>query len=584
MAREFTMQGPDGANASISELRAGFQQGFVFELYDLATQQTVPNGVHVMVLNPKVYRLTEPLQSVLTPAEDNTVVAEETGIITRDIVLEGTFGLKKRRPTGIANAQGAGDALSGTEHFNELRNLFRRYSAFKKDPNRAANIIMIFHALRDDDHFIVVPKQFETPRDAKTTRVHHEYRISLTAIEEADQSGLVRASSRGFQIGDIASTLDTYLNEARSAFAEVTASMADIKRKVANIEAVMINAAGIINAVSNFVTGTTALVNMPLQAVATGAESIGNASDRLIESLARSDVALSKEGELGRSLRRIETAFDQVRMFDEIFVDTFSETENAFDGESRLTPEDIERREAGATIGTRTRLAAGVGAEGLDVSTGTGVELVEVSRTDTVESIASRAGASPEAIILINNLQPPYITPQGGPGIAKPGDRILVPTFAVENNDTTRTTRDYIDSETVLFGVDLGLDKDHLERTGKFDLGINRTRDDATRSRGIENVVQGLQIIVKTERNSTVFIPHLGIRRTAGAKGTLGHVLHATVALRESILLDPRIEGIDSLSVELVEDVLTQNVIPRLRGYRGNVKLTLPFGTASGGN
>jgi hypothetical protein len=143
----YTLTGPDGSTASIAELRTGFRQGFVFELLDL-TRPLIPLEVHVMVLNPVKYTLSEPFQLTLTPGEDDTVVAEENGIIVREVMLEGTYGIQDKRAQGFIGAQGGGQALSGNAHFNALRNMFRRYSAIKKDPRRAANVVMIFHALR----------------------------------------------------------------------------------------------------------------------------------------------------------------------------------------------------------------------------------------------------------------------------------------------------------------------------------------------------------------------------------------------------------------------------------------------------
>src|SRR3990170_1960072 len=69
---------PDDPGVPVAAIRAGFRSGYVFELRDL--REPIPIQVHVLVLNPRSYTLSEPFQSTLTPTEDNTVVAEETGI------------------------------------------------------------------------------------------------------------------------------------------------------------------------------------------------------------------------------------------------------------------------------------------------------------------------------------------------------------------------------------------------------------------------------------------------------------------------------------------------------------------------
>ena len=43
---------------------------------------------------------------------------------------------------------------------------------------------MVFHSLRDDDHFVVVPRSFEAPRDARTTRELAE-KVRGDAVERA---------------------------------------------------------------------------------------------------------------------------------------------------------------------------------------------------------------------------------------------------------------------------------------------------------------------------------------------------------------------------------------------------------------
>ena len=114
----------------------------------------------VFVLNPTRYEVSEPFQAELTPAEDNTIVAEENGIIVREILLEGTFGLMERSAVGFQGAQGDGKPLSGTAHYEFLKKMFRRYSDLKKEPTTSPHYEMIFHALKDDEHYRVIPRSF----------------------------------------------------------------------------------------------------------------------------------------------------------------------------------------------------------------------------------------------------------------------------------------------------------------------------------------------------------------------------------------------------------------------------------------
>ena len=119
---------------------------------------------------------------------------------------------------------------------------------------------------------------------------------------------------------------------------------------------------------------------------------------------------------------------------------------------------------------------------------------------------------------------------------------------------------------------------------GIFDILIDEAHgsEDADYTRGVANVVQGVGIITGTERETTDFISDLGIRRMVGIKGTLDLVLTASVYLREAILSDPRIIGIDSSRVSLVGDALEQEISPVLLNARDGVTLVVPYGKVSG--
>jgi len=588
-AQRFTLRGPDGSEASISELREGYRQGYVFELLDITSPNT-PIEVHVLVLNPTSYTLGEPFQADLTPGQGDEVVAEETGIITREIRLEGTFGLSPKTARGFQGAQGAGQAMTGTEHFNKLRNLFRRYSALKKDPAKAPNIRLIFHALRDDDHFVVVPRQFETPRDAQS-RVHYKYRITMTAVAEATVSGLRRTAAPTDGFDNAVRDINEAFNDARAAFAEVTANIGEIKRKVGNIQTVMVQAASVLNAVGNFVRGAAGLINYPLQLVATTTDMLTRAGDDLIDAVATSNFGVLTEN--ARSIRRLEAAIDRIALYDDRFMQVGAEQiAELFQGERRVRTSDVDSSgggsapgAGGATVGSRTRAALGSDGRlaGLDVASGRGYEIHEVRRTDTLDSIASRYGTTPEAVALINNLLAPYIVPGGGPGLAGEGDRLLVPAAAPRSGSAGRGAVDYLTPEEALYGVDFALTPH--EHGELFDLRVEEVRGgyDAELVGGIANVVQGTEITINTELGTTQFIPDLGIRRNVGVKGTAQHVLLSAIVLREGILADPRITGIESSRVVLDGDVLTQEVTPVVRGRRPGATLVLPFGRASSG-
>jgi hypothetical protein len=573
----------------VVDARAGFQNGFVFEIFDTAPGAGVVE-TFVCVLNPAMYTLTEPFQNVLTPAEDDSIVAEEVGIIQRQISLGGTFGLSKKRvAAGFEGRPGNGAELSGSEHFIKLRQFFRSYSDLKKDPARAETIRMHFHSMRDEDHFIVVPVSFETPRDAKGSRMHYEYRVSLTAIARLDASSLrQRADPADFNsaIRDISRAF----HDARGYIADVTSTITEVRARVQGISTMIRNVASLLTGIGNVLQGVTSAISSSIGTAITTLIDVERTGERLAESLTGL-VADEANGNLfgaERQIRRLESALNRTAMYPERFGTSLgTEYVQSFEGERRLTALDVRRGTAGAARGSSTRVTYGSGVEdGLDIGRYAATRTETVTRTDTVDGFAGRYDVPPEAIILLNDLRPPYIAEGGGPGLLAPGDEILIPTIGagaalpVNTNDAVYRTAD-----DLLYGVDLALDQTVLDREGLFEIRIDSAHgaEDAEMVRGVANVVQGTRISIETERGSTTFLPEVGILRNVGVKGTLQHVLLAALRVREAILLDPRIESIQSSRVVLDGDVLTQEITPLLRGRTQGPPIVIPFARASGG-
>jgi hypothetical protein len=559
--------------APLRDVRTGFRSGFVFELRDTLRPDR-PVSVHSFALNPQQYMLTEPFQSTLTPTEDNAVVAEENGQIIREIVISGTFGLKEKRGPSFSGDQGS---RSGNEHFIHLRELFRQYSRIKQDPEQAARHVLIFHSMRDDDHFIVVPRSFETPRDAKSTRYHYPYRITLAVIAEAT------TSTELLGLPKVVRALSSAFHDARSHFAEVSNVLGSIKGRVQDIESVLVQSAELINSVGEVLDGTRDLINFPLELATDVATDLAVAADRLANSTAQLTPG-SIEESASRQMRRLEAALDRILAIPEKFgPSSIQDTLERYEGEQGFSEDDLANNAAGATIGSRTRLALGSGGEsGIDASEYRGVRRERLDRTQTILSLSVDFGVPEALIILVNDLKYPYIAEGGGPGVLAPGDVILIPVRQGIQGGQVSPSNSYLTPEEALYGIDAALDPTIMAQENELELRIAQSGMDVDLIRGIDNVIQGTEISVRTERGSTTYVPEVGIRRSVGTKGTIQYMLLAALNLREGILADPRIEGIQDSRVVLEDDVLTQEITPRLRGDRTGINLILPFGTASG--
>lgn len=576
----------------LTDVREGFTSSFVLEMIDTARQQQRIE-TYVFVLNPTQYNLSEPFAKALTPTEDDTVVAEENGIILREITIEGTTALKARAATGFLGSQGGGKSLTGNQHFRALRDFFRRYSDLKKDPERSHHVQMIFHSLRDDDHFVVVPDRFETPRDARSTRVHFNYRITLQVIGESDRNAPTLSSPGGFDLNNALRDVAQFYADARGAFATATKGLSAIQRYVGNINAIMGQTAGLINQVGKTVSGAQSLINAPLTQFAAGFDQLAAAGDSLadqtasiVQAVRTEDASILFEDSI-RAITRIEQAGNRIAAYPERFLaPTNEDVATAFGGPLRATNRDAREGTAGADAGLREEVAFGSARDaGLDLSGFVGSRRIPVDGSDTIESIATEYGVDPEVLVVINDLQPPFITRGGGPGVLAPGDTMLVPLrVGGPGTGARRGGTGYATPDDLLFGVDIAIDVAKFDRTGKFDLLVDEVHDaqDAQLVRGVENVVQGTRISVESEYGATTHVPEIGVKRSVGTRGTIPHMLMASIRLREAMVQDPRIEGIESFTVVLDGDVLTQEISPRIVGRAAGPLFTVPFGTAAG--
>lgn len=558
-----------------------FKRGFVFEIID----QRQPNdsiAVKSLVLNPRVYQLSEPFAVTLTPTEDDTVVAEENGIIIREIVLEGTTGLQKRKEDALGRGGQVGTEASGIDHFRELRALFRKYGALKQDPQKSPHIIMVFHDVRLDEHWVVVPRSFETPRDAATSRIHFTYRIALAAISVFPPPRLAGAGP--FGLGDTIAKLNKIVHDSRTFLVETINNIDVISERVRDPSVMLEQAARSVNSVAQLVDGTATLIELGIAFHQSANDLFQSVREDIINGIDTEPA--QKHLDAARTIARMEASLTLALTEPQAFAPPLAQDQVVpFAGERNLTPGDIANKTAGATVGTRTRLALGSeGEAGLDLGAFAGSRRDEVRAGDTIDVLANRTGIPREAIIVLNNLRFPYVANARLPGVLKPGDSVLIPVRASATVEGTAPSGAYLSPEDVVYGVDIALDP-ALAAEGVLDIAVDEIHGslDCQLSRGLANVVQGIRIVTNTERGTTTFLPDIGIRRTPGAKGSLDNMLLASVTLREAIMSDSRIDGIDSMRIVLDGDVLTQEVTAVVRDAREGVTLVVPFGTVATG-
>lgn len=575
-----------GVSARAEDLRTAFRSGYVIEIVD--TRKDKPVHTHVFALNPGQYSLSEPFNVNLTGTEADTVVAEENGTIVREITIEGTEGFSVKTSAPFRDGAGpvaGGLTRSGAEHHKALKALFRRYSQLKKDPLKTGYIQMVWHSLADDDHFYVSPRSFDDPRDS-STRVHRKYRISLAVTGVADRSPQPVQREDTSLFGEPLKIVDEALNDARAVFAEITSELSEYKRKVGNINAILIGAASVIRAVSNALAGgvslvsfTAGIVNFSFTQFVDIIEDLSFTTDQMGRDLVGVPGAWQDRT---RQMERLEASLNRIAAFPDLFRQGSDnqQVHRAYNGEANTSATDIENRTAGATVGTRTRLALGSRDRGSALTPYNGLGEDRVERSDTIDTIASRNNTTPETLITINDLRYPYISSAGGEGCLRYGDSILVP---VNGSGLIGLTTDGSNAEA-LYGSDFSLDYKLLRDEQLLDFAVDEIHGgtDVNYVAGLANVAQGCTLIVEQELGSLRHLSDIGINRTAGVRGTASSVILASLNLRKGLLKDPRVSRIIESRVILNKDVLSQEVTAEIRGQKDGTKLVLPLGSTSG--
>lgn len=562
-----------------------FRKGFVFEVIDTGADFQGREALITksLVLNPRVYTISEPFTSTLTPTEDDTIVAEENGILIREITIEGTTGISNKTEDALSRGSSIGTNASGVEHFQQLREMFREYGRLKKKPELNQRIRMIFHNVKEDDHFVVVPRAFETPRNAKSNRFHFNYRITLAAIQAyppppptTDLLGELG------EFGEALKDITAAVNNGRANLVELIDAVDILKNRIRDPDQFFTNSALSINAANDLIEGVTATIALSQEFFAASNELLEEVQETLENDI--DSPPTEDEFRLARTVKNLRGDLERIQQHTEQFSPPLGDDIAApFAGDRNLTSSDLANNTAGASKGTRTRLALGSArSAGLNIGSFNSTRLSTIPAGSTIDGIAIREDVPREVLIALNNLRYPYIARGGGPGTLEPGESILIPVRAAGQSNNTSPSGLYLTPEEILYGVDLALDP-VLAAAGIFDILVDVSHGslDAQLVKGLDNATQGILIIVSTERGATNFIPDLGIKRTPGVRGTINNMLIASMYLREAILSDPRVELIQSTRIELRGDVLTQEISPQLIGSRDGTTVVVPFGKAA---
>jgi phage baseplate assembly protein W len=182
-----------------------------------------------------------------------------------------------------------------------------------------------------------------------------------------------------------------------------------------------------------------------------------------------------------------------------------------------------------------------------------------ITNADTVESIAAHYlghAARWFDIVLLNGLQPPYISETGAPGTVGIGDIIVIPT-TVANPASAVGASDKPGLD--LLGTDLALVDTALSAPGRpvVDLAIDEgTLTDLRVIGGIDNLAQAIQMRLWTESGSMPNHPKYGVRRSIGVTQTEGFLSMLQINYREALNQENRIQRVPAFRFEVSNDIV----------------------------
>lgn len=572
---------------------------YAFELQVMSLEGGVmkrgANRVVNLPINPSTYNVRDNAAHNLTDTIGG-VSAEENGFIRKDITVKGTCGLAPKRGWSAGTFSGGsinGGGLifaDGNTLWRELRNLFRIYGTMVRNggPLRPR---MVWHDFRNDDHWVVVPVAFDTQRNAQEHRIHYPYAIEMTAVADADTSGVPGEAS-------IFSTARNLAAYAVGAINAVTGLAADagafVDEANGTINSALLGVLGAAKTMADAATGIRSGINDTLNIP----KNFALAASRLVDAW-----RLAVDGQLDSSdpwsptndrgsidsshyeiAARMADGFDALLAKPEIFAPSWGETggraQVLLQGERLLSQSEIEAASrptadpatlrgmtARATPGAATRRNAGIGeSRALAVREYQSQRAYVVQSGDTIFGIAAREMGSAQYwqdIALLNGLSVPFISELRLPNTAWVGDTVMIPQLtsgpetAIANNES--------DAEEIALGVDIYLGTD-----GRWE--VNPATGDLRLARGLENFDQALRMRYSCQIGSNLVFPDYGILTPVGEANGAGVPEAIALSVRRATFADSRVEEITDLVIEDTGDgaVVELTVVPR--GFQGRVQ------------
>lgn len=530
------------------------------------TSPALPQGslVFALPLGLEGYSVRRTLRQTVTPTL-GAVVAEEQGLLWLDVQVSGTFGLepKKGYDTSIQPNPAVTDALSGPLWTKRLlQNVFERYAELKSDPEYSHQTRMIWHDMKMDEHWVIVPQDVSVDRSSGR-RLQYPFSFTFKGIEQAGKpSSTPPLANVTREVRGVKATKNAVgaLDRLAAVLRDAARIVSEIRTKVQGWDQVIDDVTTAVDAARAVVAAGKSFLDIPVMFFRS-LTGLMEAGVLLMEDI--TDIPFDV-------VHAYKSCIDELDMIvalgkragsditSKVTKLTKSEAGAARDPDEVLTAAELAGAPADmaafAAVSTRSTdkalVKAGALPDGRVYGQYSAFRYAEVKSTDTLESIAAEAlgdGARWYELAVLNDLKYPYITAAGLEGTVAPGDSVLVPVVGSVNQGSARVPTSTPDS--VLFGTNLALTV-QMSSSGRPLVGLaidKRTNRDCKLVTGLGNLQQALQMMIWTSRGAISFLPGYGLKDPVGYGSTQASATIMRLNLRELLLSDSRVDQVSNM-------------------------------------
>jgi len=531
-------------------------------------------------VNPRSLSMDEAPAVEITATLGHGQFVEHAGNLFKTVTLSGTTGLRPNRkragtfvaflgvrvPPVLGGAPNSDDPAvtgerTGFDDLIDLRNLFRRYWAFKADPAWANKVAMVWHNGKEAEAYVVEPEGpgFKTISDASSP-VTMSYEIqfrtlgwlvtALTDFNPAKAAGSLSWLQRITQFAEKISAALGFLEAVTDRF--WTVAHATVNQILSPVRAILNGLQGIVRAGARILSIPRALVHDTLQNVVTFLEALDAIPAEL--NAYRQTGVLTQVSWAAHFARSLASTLSQIAAEPNLFARPLAS----------LVRDRAERYGARAGFVTHSS----------DLRTATPGSAASEDRVrdgETIRGLARRllgdAGMWKE-IVLLNNLRAPYLSSSGdGVSVLRPNDRVLYPVAGGEAGDMpASSTREApfrrTSSLADVYGLDIAVKADGF---GGFATYTGDSGDYAL-VYGAPNVNQWINLALRREPGELPAHPRRGTVLAVGKKYSARSIIQLDTGIRAELLADPRIADVRDLVVEVEGNTNTVTATVPLTG------------------